>query len=175
MFYCVFVLFLSAQSNPSPSRSKRDQEEPHTNHRRRSPTPSSRVRSPINDNRDESFDDSTGIPSKPDPQEDTAQVSTTQPSILPSPSAPEKRRHRWDQDENLNEQQITENNNFENELRMISETSITQSESITLSNDIPQQTIVTQSQSMVSKSKWDDDDDETTKESMPENQNLSES
>ncbi|CAF4738847.1 unnamed protein product, partial [Rotaria magnacalcarata] len=79
-----------------------------------------------------------------------------------------KRRNRWDKEGELNERQIaTEQDHFEDELRMIAQTSTASNESTTKSNVIPQQStesIVTQTKSNVSKSKWDDDDDgdETT-------------
>ncbi|CAF2113198.1 unnamed protein product, partial [Rotaria magnacalcarata] len=137
------------QHNASPLRSKRDHDESHTNRRHRSQTPppvsSSRNRSPANDSKHESIEDfSTALSSKNDQQDDIAYIVPTSHSSSPplqsSSTSSGKRRNRWDKEGELNERQIaTEQDHFEDELRMIAQTSTASNESTTKSNVIPQQ------------------------------------
>jgi len=149
--------FSLVQSNSSPSRHRR----------RRSPTPPSRVRSSPNDN---NLDNSTISPTKTNQQDDMTNVQTT---LRESSSG--KRRHRWENDENLNERQTaTQHENLEDQLRIIPQTSSAQIEQTNQSTDIPQkleEPIVPDTTAMASKSKWDDDDDdEVTTDLIQQNQ-----
>jgi hypothetical protein len=125
------------------------------------------MRSPPTNNKNESFDHSTISPSKTDQQEDM----TSGPA---DPSLSAKRRNRWDSAAKLNERQtVAKHANLEDELRVIVQTSIPQSEPTTQSNDIPQSSkepIVIETTEIPGKSKWDDDEDEMTTDSIQHNQ-----
>ncbi|CAF5108214.1 unnamed protein product, partial [Rotaria socialis] len=74
-------------------------------------------------------------------QDDIAYIApTSHSSSPPLQSSSGKRRNRWDKEGELNERHIaTEQDHFEDELRMIAQTSTASNESTTKSNAIPQQ------------------------------------
>jgi len=127
------------------------------------------MRSPATNNKNESFDHSTISPSKTDRQEDMTSGLTD-----PSQSLSAKRRNRWDSAAKFNERQtVAQHANLEDELHITVQTSIPQSEPTTQSNDIPQSSkepIVIETTEIPGKSKWDDDEDEMTTDSIQHNQ-----
>jgi hypothetical protein len=78
-----------------------------------------------------------------------------------------KRRHRWENEEDINDRQQA---TVEDDSRVISQTNTAQIES----NDIPPQS-EEPTTTNASKSKWDDDGDETTTDSVQQNQTQPES
>jgi hypothetical protein len=144
------MIFSLVQNNSSTS---------HHHRRHRSPTPppsSSRVRSPPDEHKNESISNS-----KVNPQEE---LTNTQTSLNES----SKRRHRWENEEDLNDRQQA---NVEDESRLISQTNTAQIES---NANIPPQ--AEEPTTNANKSKWDDDDDdETTTDSVQQNQTQPES
>ncbi len=140
---------MPSSSPPSRQRRRRSQTPP---------PPTSRVRSPSKDSKNESFNDS-----KTNQQEETSTV----PNVSHDSS---KRRNRWGNNENANERQtVAQDTNLKDELPLISQPNPAPVES----NDIPQQLeepIVTNTTANVSKSKWDDDEEEMTTDSLQQNQ-----
>lgn len=136
----------------------------------------------MNDKKNESYEDSSIVSSKIDQQNertDTSNVSQSRSPPVQSNSSSGKRNRRWQNNEDFNERQkVTQQNNAEDELRMIAERSTPPTESTIQSNDIPQPPIVIQTETNVTKSKWDDDDDdddEMTNDSINKNATPSES
>lgn len=138
------MCFCLAQNNVSPTRHH------HHHHRRRrssTPPPSlTRMKSPVNENKNESTHNSKANPS----EEET--------NIRINPNDSSKRRHRWENQEDVNDRERTKATDD-------SQTKPTQ----LVSTNIPQ----TSEDSTVnaSKSKWDDD--ETTTDSLQANQTPS--
>ena len=89
---------------------------------------------------------------------------------LPSSSSSCKRRNRWRDKDDFNERQTTtQNASLEDELRMIAQTSV---QEIQLKLDIPQplaESVVTETITNISKSKWDDNETDITTDSRQQN------
>ncbi len=134
---------------------QRENKESRSRHRRsKTPPPSStRVRSPS----PPQVVDKHGINnSQPHQQDNINSVHTN-----PAPSSSTKRRKRWENEEEFNERQSLEqaaqHTSLEDELRMIAQTSASQLEPLNQLGNIPQQSQA--SATVVSKSKWDDEED----------------